>query len=267
MPIIVDLVIRKKPEAVLGDVGELDLSVGNKVIVDIDNTQELALVTSKERLIEKPKKDVYKILRKFSEEDNQRLEDNKARAQEVQRTVLQKVEDYEIHMKLISVEYSFDRTKLFIYYTAETRIDFRQLIKDLGHMFKTRIQMVQIGTRDAAKILSGVGPCGRIFCCCLFLKNFSSVSVEMAKIQDATQNIAKLSGPCGRLLCCLAFESEFYSGQEKKLPQVDSKVQTPNGLGRVIAVHYIKEEVTVELQDKQIKKFRVEELRVGELES
>ncbi|MDI6641063.1 MAG: regulatory iron-sulfur-containing complex subunit RicT [Elusimicrobiota bacterium] len=257
MPIIVDLVIRKKPEIVLGDVGELDLSIGDKVIVDIDNTQELALVSSKERLIEKPKKDVYKILRKFTEEDNQRLEHNKLKAQEVKKTVLQKIEDYEISMKLISVEYSFDRTKLFIYYTAETRIDFRQLIKELGHMLKTRIQMVQIGARDAAKILSGIGPCGRIFCCCLFLKNFSSVSVEMAKIQDPTQNITKLSGPCGRLFCCLAFESEFYSEQEKKLPAIDSKIQTPDGLGRVIAVHYIKEEVTVELSNKQIKKFRV----------
>jgi len=255
MPIVVDLLVRKKETEILGDAGRLDLSVGDRVLVDIEQGLEIGLVNSKERLIEKKKGEIYKIVRKLTEEDLPRIEENKKKGMEATKTVLQKIEDCELDMKLTYTEYNFDRTKLFIYYTSDTRVDFRQLIKDLGHVLKTKIQMVQIGVRDETKMLGGIGPCGRVLCCKSFLKNFVSVSVESAKQQDVSFNIAKLSGLCGRLMCCLSYESDFYNEQFKKLPRIGSKVHTPEGPGSVLYVNCIKEEVTVELGDKQVRKF------------
>ena len=255
MPIVVDLLVRKKETEILGDAGRLDLSVGDRVLVDIEQGLEIGLVNSKERLIEKKKGEIYKIVRKLTEEDVARIEENKKKGMEATKTVLQKIEDCELDMKLTYTEYNFDRTKLFIYYTSDTRVDFRQLIKDLGHVLKTKIQMVQIGVRDETKMLGGIGPCGRVLCCRSFLKNFVSVSVESAKQQDVSFNIAKLSGLCGRLMCCLSYESDFYNEQFKKLPRIGSKVHTPEGPGSVLSVNCIKEEVTVELGDKQVRKF------------
>jgi len=255
MPIVVDLLVRKKETEILGDAGRLDLSVGDRVLVDIEQGLEIGLVNSKERLIEKKKGEIYKIVRKLTEEDVARIEENKKKGMEATKTVLQKIEDCELDMKLTYTEYNFDRTKLFIYYTSDTRVDFRQLIKDLGHVLKTKIQMVQIGVRDETKMLGGIGPCGRVLCCKSFLKNFVSVSVESAKQQDVSFNIAKLSGLCGRLMCCLSYESDFYNEQFKKLPRIGSKVHTPEGPGSVLSVNCIKEEVTVELGDKQVRKF------------
>jgi len=255
MPIVVDLLVRKKETEILGDAGRLDLSVGDRVLVDIEQGLEIGLVNSKERLIEKKKGEIYKIVRKLTEEDLPRIEENKKKGMEATKTVLQKIEDCELDMKLTYTEYNFDRTKLFIYYTSDTRVDFRQLIKDLGHVLKTKIQMVQIGVRDETKMLGGIGPCGRVLCCRSFLKNFVSVSVESAKQQDVSFNIAKLSGLCGRLMCCLSYESDFYNEQFKKLPRIGSKVHTPEGPGSVLSVNCIKEEVTVELGDKQVRKF------------
>ncbi|OIO73882.1 MAG: hypothetical protein AUJ85_06995 [Elusimicrobia bacterium CG1_02_37_114] len=255
MPIVVDLLVRKKETEILGDAGRLDLSVGDRVLVDIEQGLEIGLVNSKERLIEKKKGEIYKIVRKLTEEDLPRIEENKKKGMEATKTVLQKIEDCELDMKLTYTEYNFDRTKLFIYYTSDTRVDFRQLIKDLGHVLKTKIQMVQIGVRDETKMLGGIGPCGRVLCCKSFLKNFVSVSVESAKQQDVSFNIAKLSGLCGRLMCCLSYESDFYNEQFKKLPRIGSKVHTPEGPGSVLSVNCIKEEVTVELGDKQVRKF------------
>ncbi len=261
MPIVVDLLVRRKEQKVIGDAGALDLVVGDKVVVEIDQAQEVGIVSSKEKMVEKVKGDIYKILRKLSQDDILRLEENKEKNIEATKVILQKIEDHELNMKLTFVEYSLDRTKLFIYYTAETRIDFRQLIKELGHALKTRIQMVQIGVRDETKMLGGIGPCGRVFCCKSFLKDFTSVTVDMVKFQDPSMNIGKMSGVCGRLMCCLAYENDFYSKQYKKMPKTGSKINTPEGPGIVTSVHYIKEEITVELADKQVRKFNLSDLK------
>ncbi|OGS22773.1 MAG: hypothetical protein A2252_10635 [Elusimicrobia bacterium RIFOXYA2_FULL_39_19] len=256
MSIVVDLIVRRKEDSVLGDVGKLNLSVGEKVIVDIDQSQEIGTVSSKERFIEKHKQDVYRISRKLTKEDCPRMRDNKQKCIEAGKIIIQKIEDYELDMKLTCVEFSFDRSRLFVYYTADSRIDFRQLIKDLGHLLKTRIQMVQIGVRDEAKMLGGFGPCGCQLCCKTFLKTFNSVTVEMAKIQDPSLNIAKMTGVCGRLMCCLGYEDAFYSEQAKKLPKQGSRISVADGQGIVTHVNYIKDEVTVELPDKQYKKYK-----------
>ena len=158
-------------------------------------------------------------------------------------------------MKLTCIDYTFDRSKLFLYYTAENRVDFRNLIKDLGHALKTRIQMVQIGVRDETKIMGGLGACGDVLCCARFLKEFSPVSMEMAKEQDIALNIAKISGICGRLMCCLAYEHEVYCQAKKKLPAVKSRVSTPEGEGTVAGINSLKEEVSVDLGEGKIVKF------------
>jgi len=152
-------------------------------------------------------------------------------------------------MKLTCVDYTFDCNKLFVYYTAEGRVDFRELIKDLGYLLKTRIQMVQIGVRDEAKMLGGFGPCGLPICCGSFLKNFRPVSIDMAKEQDLSLNPAKISGVCGRLMCCLAYENDFYHEARKDFPKVSSKVATEDGIGVVKAINILRGEVTVEYAD------------------
>jgi cell fate regulator YaaT (PSP1 superfamily) len=245
---------------ILGDTGHLDLTVGERVIVETEHGQEVGMVCEREKMVEKPKEPVGKIIRKMVDDDWRRVKDNEGKNQQALKVILQKIEDYELQMKLTCVQYTFDRSKLFIYYTAENRVDFRELIKDLGHILKTRIQMVQIGVRDESKMVGGLGPCGRKLCCQSFLKDFTSVTIDMAKEQDLSLNTAKLSGICGRLMCCIAFEHDFYRQCKKRLPRPGSKVRTPQGQGTVVSLNCIKEEVAVELADKQVKTFPAEQI-------
>lgn len=260
MPIVVGLLVRRIKDKILGDSGQLDLLIGDRVLVETEHGQEIGVICEREKMVEKTKDPVSKIIRKLNQEDKLRLKENDEKNHQSQKAVMQKIEDHELEMKLTCVQYTFDRSKLFIYYTAETRVDFRELIKDLGHMLKTRIQMVQIGVRDESKMIGGIGGCGRKLCCQGFLKDFSSVTIDMAKDQYLSLNTAKLSGLCGRLMCCLAFEHEFYKEARKKMPHPGSKVHTPMGPGTVVSLNCIKEEVTVELPDKQLKAFPLSEI-------
>jgi len=266
MVVVVDVLVRRKEELILGDVNNLDLKLYDRIILEIDDAFEIGLITSEPRLVEKPKEQVYRIIRKLSQDDFKRIQENNQKNFEALNIIQKKLEDYELKIKLTCAEYTFDRTKLFIYYTSETRIDFRNLVKDLGHILKTRIQMVQIGVRDEAKMLGGLGHCGRIICCRSFLKNFESVTVEMAKQQNLSLNISKLSGLCGRLMCCLAYENKFYIEQNKKLPHINAKVTTPDGPGTVTDINAIKEEITVELQDKRIRKYNINQVSISILD-
>lgn len=254
MPILAGIAVRKLKEKIRGDSGHLDMAVGDRVIIETEHGLEMGVVFEKEKMIEKPKEAVGKVIRKVTPDDDRRLKENEEKNKQAQKIVMQKVEDHELQMKLTSAQYTFDRSKLFIYYTAETRVDFRELIKDLGHVLKTRIQMVQIGVRDEAKMVGGLGHCGRNLCCQGFLKEFSSVTIDMAKEQDLSINTAKLSGLCGRLMCCLAYENDIYCQAKKLLPKVGSKVQTPAGQGIVTAVFILKEEVQVEIAGNKERK-------------
>ncbi len=260
MPIVAGLIMRRIKDKVLGDTGHLDLVVGDRVIAETEHGLELGVVYEKEKLVEKPKDPVVKIIRKITPDDIKRIKENREKNAQSMKVVGQKIEDHELQMKLTCVQYTFDRSKLFVYYTAEARVDFRELIKDLGHILKTRIQMVQIGVRDEAKMIGGVGHCGRILCCRQFLKEFSSVTIDMAKDQDLSLNTAKLSGICGRLMCCLSYEHECYKDIKKKLPAIKSKVNTPAGHGIVVAVSCMKEEVTVQLNEKDTKTFKLDQI-------
>ncbi|MFC1501413.1 stage 0 sporulation family protein [Elusimicrobiota bacterium] len=261
MPIIVGLMVRRIKEKAYAETAQFDVNVGERMIIETEHGQEIGMVCEKEKMVEKFKKPIGKVLRKLTQNDKMRLAENAEKSKKALKTVLQKIEDHELEMKLTCVEYTFDRSKLFIYYTSETRVDFRELIKDLGHLLKTRIQMVQIGVRDEAKMIGGIGTCGRNLCCQTFLKDFSSVTIDMAKSQDLSLNTAKLSGLCGRLMCCIAYEHESYKQCRKNLPPVGEKIKTPDGAGTVSSIDCIKEEIQVELSDKEKKSYPASKIK------
>ncbi|MCX5781666.1 MAG: regulatory iron-sulfur-containing complex subunit RicT [Elusimicrobia bacterium] len=260
MPIIVGLIVRRMKEKIYAETAQFDVNIGDRLLIETEHGQEVGLVCEREKMVEKVKDALGKVLRKINENDKLRFKENEEKSHQALKSVLQKIEDHELEMKLTCVEYSFDRSKLFIYYTSETRVDFRELIKDLGHILKTRIQMVQIGVRDEAKMVGGIGSCGRRLCCQEFLKDFTSVTIDMAKEQDLSLNTAKLSGLCGRLMCCLAYEHESYKQCKKNLPHVGSKIHTPDGTGTVVSINCLKEEVAVELADQQKKIYKADKL-------
>ena len=170
-----------------------------------------------------------KILRMATEEDRAHYEENNRRREEAFAVCKEKIIEHGIDMKLIDVEYTFDNNKLLFYFTADGRVDFRELVKDLASIFRTRIELRQIGIRDEAKLMGGLGVCGRPFCCHSFLSDFVQVSIKMAKEQNLSLNSAKISGTCGRLMCCLRYEYDVYEEEIRKTPKMDAVVETPDG--------------------------------------
>jgi cell fate regulator YaaT (PSP1 superfamily) len=171
-----------------------------------------------------------------------------------------KAQDHGLDIKVVRCEYNFDGGRLLVYFSAETRIDFRSLVRELARIFRTRIEMRQIGVRDEAKLLDGVGKCGRQLCCTSWLREFTPVSIRMAKNQQLPLNPDEISGVCGRLLCCLSYENSLYREQNKKMPKLGSEVVTPQGTGRVRHVHPLKESVTVKLGNQVLAEFTLAEL-------
>lgn len=196
-----------------------------------------------------------KVLRVATEEDKKIYWDNKNKERDALSLCLQKVQQHNLDMKLIDVEYTFDNNKIIFYFTADGRIDFRELVKDLASVFKTRIELRQIGVRDEAKMIGGVGPCGRALCCSSFLGDFAPVSIKMAKEQSLSLNPAKISGICGRLMCCLKYEQEAYEYARSIVPRIGSIVDTAEGKGEVISNNMLKEQVRVmlELQENNLR--------------
>lgn len=199
------------------DAGTLSLSVGDTVIVDSEQGLGVATVVGEVRPEERGPADkpLKKVLRKASEDDKRRIEKNRELEDEAFKVCQQRVFEREMVMKLVRVEWSFDNSKATFYFTADGRVDFRDLVKDLAHRFRIRIEMRQIGVRDEAKMLGGFGPCGRSLCCSTFLRDFEPVSIRMAKKQDLVLNPAKISGICGRLMCCLGYEYSLYDDAKK----------------------------------------------------
>lgn len=248
----------------------IDLQVNDNVVVFVDNCYEVATIMSQEKLVPKVDRKICKIIRKVTPQDLQHIEENKIKIKEISRTIKQKILDYEMPIKLVYCEYSFDRSKLSIYYTAERRVDLKSFIRELAHKFKTKIHMVQLGARDETQFHGGIGICGLELCCKKWIKKFESISVEMAKTQQLALNIPKLSGLCNRLKCCLSYEYEFYKEALKKFPKIGSKVKTPEGEGKVVGVDCIKNEVTVELpieeEETITKSFPLEQIEFSLIE-
>lgn len=191
------------------------------------------------------------VVRVASERDQKQVEDNRQEAQRAFEMGTGKIEEHRLDMKLVDVEYTFDRNKVIFYFTAEGRVDFRNLVKDLASIFRTRIELRQIGVRDEAKMLGGIGPCGRMLCCSTFLGDFEPVSIKMAKDQNLSLNPSKISGLCGRLMCCLKYENDEYEQAKKEMPDVGSRVSTPDGEGRVVGMNILERVLKIRLSEQE----------------
>lgn len=206
------------------------------------------------------------IMRIATEEDAKLEKKNREKEKEAFKICLEKIAKHGLEMKLISAEYTFDKNKLLFYFTADGRIDFRELVKDLASVFRTRIELRQIGVRDETKLCGGIGICGRALCCHTYLSEFAPVSIKMAKEQNLSLNPTKISGVCGRLMCCLKNEEEAYEELNSHLPNVGSRVKTPDGLsGEVQSVSVLKQKVkvivTLENDEKEVREYQVSELK------
>ncbi len=188
------------------------------------------------------------VIRKATQEDIIKNDENKSKEKEALEICMAKIQQHNLKMKLIDVEYTFDNNKVIFYFTADGRVDFRELVKDLASVFRTRIELRQIGVRDEAKMIGGLGPCGRTMCCSTFLGDFAPVSIKMAKEQSLSLNPTKISGICGRLMCCLNYEQETYEGIRKRLPKVGAILETPMGRGEVVSNNVVKESVKVKIK-------------------
>lgn len=203
-------------------------------------------------------------VRMATREDDKQVAENRRREKEAMRICQQLVERHSLDMKLVQVEFSFDATKIVFFFTSEGRVDFRALVKDLAGIFRARIELRQIGVRDEARLLGGLGICGKPFCCHQFLDEFQPVSIKMAKTQNLSLNPTKISGTCGRLMCCLKYEQDAYEDAVKRCPKQDSFVECPDGVGNIVSVNLLKEQVKVKIEDstEQPKNYRTEEIRV-----
>ncbi|MCM3444343.1 MULTISPECIES: PSP1 domain-containing protein [Bacillaceae] len=192
-----------------------------------------------------------KVIRLADEKDRLMVQENQEAASEAYHVCQKKVSEHGLDMKLVDVEYTFDRNKVIFYFTADGRVDFRELVKDLAAIFKTRIELRQIGVRDEAKMLGGIGPCGRMLCCSTFLGDFEPVSIKMAKDQNLSLNPTKISGLCGRLMCCLKYENDEYESAKEQLPDLGEMIGTPSGLGKVVGLNILEKILQVNLVEQE----------------
>ena len=237
-----------------------DIKAGDHVIVETARGVEYGSVVLSPRDVEDSKviQPLKEVIRVATQKDTEKEEKNRKKEKEAYQICLKKIQAHNLEMKLIDVEYTFDNNKVLFYFTADGRIDFRELVKDLAAVFKTRIELRQIGVRDETKILGGIGICGRALCCHTYLSEFAPVSIKMAKEQNLSLNPTKISGVCGRLMCCLKNEQETYEELNRRLPGTGDTVTTPEGLrGEVQLV-----KVIVDVNDeKEIREYKVEELK------
>ena len=249
------------------DPAGMDIKTGDHVIVETARGIEFGHVVLGSRAVDESKviQPLKPVIRMATAADEETERRNKEKEKDAFGICLEKIKKHNLQMKLIDAEYTFDNNKVLFYFTADGRIDFRQLVKDLAAIFKTRIELRQIGVRDETKILGGIGICGRCLCCHTYLSEFAPVSIKMAKEQNLSLNQTKISGVCGRLMCCLKNEQETYEELNKKLPGLGDSVTTPDGLtGTVHSVNVLRQrvKVIVEINDeKEIQEFPVDELK------
>ena len=246
---------------------ELDIKKGDYLIVETARGIEFGecVIGVKEIDEEEIIAPLKSVLRIADDKDIVKHKENKDKEEEALKICLKKIEEHKLNMKLIDVEYTFDNNKVIFYFTADGRVDFRDLVKDLATVFKTRIELRQIGVRDEAKMIGGLGPCGRSMCCSTFLGDFASVSIKMAKEQNLSLNPTKISGICGRLMCCLNYEQSTYEDIRKRLPKVGSIVKTEEGTGEVIYNNIVKELVKVRFKrgdEEIVEQFKIENIEL-----
>ena len=248
---VVDIQFRPGQKIYFFDPAGVQYAAGDHVIIDTARGAEFGTVTAGNHTISM--KDVVAplrcVLRKATAQDERIIAENRAKEKKAYEVCLQKVTDHGLDMQLVSAECAFDGSKILFYFTADERVDFRELVKNLASVFHTRIELRQIGVRDKAKMVGGLGICGRPFCCASFLDDFQPVSIKMAKTQNLSLNPTKISGTCGRLMCCLKYEQEAYEDLIRTAPKMDSFVDTPDGRGTVVDVNLLRQQVKVRMED------------------
>ena len=265
---VVGVKFRKPGKIYFFNPGNLDLKNGDNVIVETTLGQEYGTVVVNVRELPENKieKDLKKIIRIANKEDKKHQEENVKNEKKAFDICLKKIKEHKLKMNLVEARYVFDNSKLLFYFTADGRVDFRDLVKDLAGIFKTRIELRQIGVRDEIKRMGGNGICGRELCCCSFLNNFDTVSIKMAKEQNLSLNKAKITGNHGRLMCCLRYEQNVYEDKMKKLPNIGAIVSTEDGEGTVEGIEVLNEVLKVKLKDEEdnyyYKKFNSSDVKV-----
>ncbi len=263
---VVDIQFRPGQKIYFFDPAGLQLAVGEHVIIDTARGPEFGTVAGSNHWI--PEKDVVtplrSVLRRTTEQDEKQVEENRAREKKAYDICLQRIEEHGLDMQLVSAECAFDGSKILFFFTADERVDFRELVKNLASVFHTRIELRQIGVRDKAKMVGGLGICGRPFCCASFLDDFQPVSIKMAKTQNLSLNPTKISGTCGRLMCCLKYEQDAYEDLLRHTPLPESFVDTPEGRGTVVEVSLLRQKLKVRMEEspETISEFTVEEVAV-----
>lgn len=249
MAIVIGVRFKKPGKVYYFDPDALEIEIGDTVVVETVRGVELGecAMTPSEISDDEIVPPLRKVVRIATEEDLRQVNQNRENEQAAYDICLEKIAAHKIEMKLVNVEYAFDNSKIIFFFTANGRVDFRSLVKDLASVFKTRIELRQIGVRDEAKMLGGLGPCGRQICCGSFLGDFQPVSIKMAKEQNLSLNPTKISGLCGRLMCCLKYEQDNYEEARKKLPRVGKDVLTPDGQGHVLDVNVLRQTAKVRI--------------------
>ena len=243
------------------DPDNFELKIGDNVIVETTRGMEFGTFTMEtsevsEKEIVSPLKKIVSIA---NDDDYKRHLENVKMKEQALKLCQEKVDKHGLVMKLIDVEYTFDNSKIIFYFTADGRVDFRELVKDLAAVFKMRIELRQIGVRDEAKMMGGIGSCGRALCCHSWLSDFEPVSIKMAKVQNLSLNPAKISGICGRLMCCLKYENDIYMELRRGMPDTGEKIKTPDGMARVVDTNILENKVRVRLIMEKDKKDGTEE--------
>ena len=249
---VVDIQFRPGQKVYFFDPSGLTLQTGDHVIIDTARGPEFGICASGNHRISK--RDVVtplrSVIRVADQQDEKIVEGNREREKKAHEVCLKKIEDLQLDMQLVSVECAFDGSKILFFFTADERVDFRELVKNLASIFHTRIELRQIGVRDKAKMLGGLGICGRPFCCVSFLDDFQPVSIKMAKTQNLSLNPTKISGTCGRLMCCLKYEQDAYEDLLRNTPKEESFVDTPEGRGTVVEINLLRQQVKVRMEDE-----------------
>lgn len=254
MPFAVGVAFKRVARSYWFDPGTLELKDMDRVIVETARGLEIGTVRVTARLVpeEELQAPLKRVVRLADANDLEQEARNKERAREAMHIAIDRIKYHELPMKVIQAEYTFDGSQVTIYFAAENRVDFRELVKDLAGRLRCKVQLYQIGARDQAKMIGGVGPCGLTLCCATFLTEFAPISMKMAKDQSLFLNPVKFSGVCGKLMCCLRYEHDNYMEAKQRLPQVGDLVMTPKGQGRVTGVNIIKEEVMVTMIENEV---------------
>ena len=250
------------------DPNGIDVEIGDKVVVEPARGMELGTVIFKDKeLSKKHDMDVKPILRMANERDLANQNRSKSEKAEAMRLCKEKIKSHDLDMKLVDVEYTLDNSKIIFYFTSDGRVDFRELVKDLAAIFRIRIELRQIGVRDEAKMIGGIGSCGRSLCCSKWLNEFQPVSIKMAKTQNLSLNPAKISGICGRLMCCLNYENDNYLEAAKEMPTVGETIKTKDGMAVVLDVNVLENIIRAKIETKdkrnivEVKTYSKEEVK------